>query len=179
MRTERARLDPKARKRLSQLDDTDPLFLTRRRTAYNRDAFYHNWRKLSVARPPQRVEEVELPSLEYTPHDIRHLRVTVWLTNIRKVESASEAEMLRRCVQGRMAWRSPLTILCYDHSFSEREEEEAFAAFQQQTERQAEISGAGASLMVKVQPQGQPSEPQQSAAMLQALADLAFWKDES
>jgi len=179
VRTERAKLDPKARKRLSQLDDTDPLFLTRRRTAYNRDAFYHNWRKLSVARPPQRVEEVELPSLESTPHDIRHLRVTVWLTNIRKVESASEAEMLRRCVQRRMAWRSPLTILCYDHSCTEREEEEAFAAFQQQTERQAEISGAGASLMVKVQPQGQPSEPQQSAAMLQALADLAFWKDES
>ncbi len=109
---------------------------------------------------------------------MRHLRVTVWLTNIRKVESASEAETLRRCVQRRMAWRSPLTLLCYDHSFTEREEEEAFVAFQQQTERQAEVSSAIAPVIVNVQPQEHPSEPRQSAAMLQALADLEFWKDE-
>ncbi len=178
VRTERAKLDPKARKRLSQLDDTEPIFLTLRGTPYTRDAFYFHWRKLSAARPPQKAGERELPSLQYTPHDMRHLRVTVWLTNIRKVESASEAEMLRRCVQRRMAWRSPLTILCYDHSFTEREEEEAFAVFQQQTERQAEVSSAVTPVMVNVPPQGQPSEPQQSAAILQALADLEFWKDE-
>lgn len=77
-----------------------------------------------------------------------------------------------------MAWRSPLTILCYDHSITLREEEEAFAVFQHQTERQAEVSSVLAPVMVKVQPQGQPSEPQPSAAMLQALADLEFWKDE-
>ena len=179
VRTERAKLDPKGRKRLSQLDGADPIFLTRRRTPYTRDAFYFHWRKLFAARPPQKDSEMELPSLEYTPHDMRHLRVTVWLSNIRKVENQQEAEMLRRCVQRRMAWRSPLTILCYDHSFTEREEEEAFAVFQQQTERQAEVSSAGAPLMVKVQPQGPPSEPRQSTVMLQALADLEFWKDES
>ena len=179
VRTERAKLDPKGRKRLSQLDDTDPIFLTLRRTPYTRDAFYFHWRKLYSTRPPQKEGERELPSLEYTPHDMRHLRVTIWLTNIRKIKDADHAQILRRCVQRRMAWRDPLTILCYDHSFTEQEDEEAFAAFQQQTERQAEISGAVAPLMVKVQPQGQPSEPQQSATMLQALADLEFWKDES
>jgi len=179
VRTERARLDPKARKRLSQLNDTDPIFLTLRRTPYNRGAFYFHWRKLYATRPPQKEGARELPSLEYTPHDMRHLRVTIWLTNIRKVKDADHAQMLRRCVQRRMAWRDPLTILCYDHSFTEQEDEEAFAACQQQTERQAEISGAVAPLMVKVQPQGQPSEPQQRAAMLQALADLEFWKDEA
>jgi hypothetical protein len=46
VRTERAKLDPKGLKRLSQLDDTDPIFLTRRCTPYTRDAFYHNWHKL-------------------------------------------------------------------------------------------------------------------------------------
>ncbi len=178
VRTERARLDPKARKRLSQLDDADPIFLTRRRTPYNRDAFYHNWRKLYAARPPQKEGELELSSLAYTPHDMRHLRVTVWLTNLRKVESASEVEMLRRCVQRRMAWRSPLTILRYDHSFTERDEEEAFARFQRNTEKQAGELGAVPKPAMRVESKAQPSEPRQSAAMLQALADLEFWKDE-
>src|SRR5262249_42755623 len=122
--------------------------------------------------------EQELPSLEYTPHDMRHLRVTVWLANIRKVENAQEAEMLRRCVQRRMAWRSPLTLQCYDHSFTEREEEEVFAHFQQEIERQAEVSRVVAKVAIKAQPQELSPAPQQSAVMLQALADLEFWKDE-
>jgi hypothetical protein len=108
---------------------------------------------------------------------MRHLRVTAWLTNIRKVESASEAEMLRRCVQRRMAWRSPLTILCYDHSFTEREEEEAFARFQQKTEKQAGGLDAVPKPAMRVEPKTQLPESRQRAAMLQALADLEFWKD--
>ncbi len=179
VRTERARLDPKGRKRLSQLDDADPIFLTRRRTPYTREAFYHHWRRLYAARPPQKEGERELLSLEYTAHDMRHLRVTVWLTNIRKVKDADRVQMLRRCVQRRMAWRDPLTILCYDHSFTEQEDEEVFADFQQETERQAGELGVVAKLAMRVEPQIQPSEPRQSEAMLQALADLEFWKDES
>jgi hypothetical protein len=178
VRTERAKLDPQGRKRLSQLDDTDPIFLTQRRTPYNRDAFYHNWRKLYTARPPQKEEEQKLPSLEYSPHDMRHLRVTVWLTHIRKIKDADHAQMLRRCVQCRMAWRDPLTILCYDHSFTEQEDEEAFAHFQQETERQAEGCAVGVKVAMKAHPQEPTPVPQQSTALLQALADLEFWKDE-
>ena len=179
VRTERARLDLKGRKRLSQFDDTDPIFLTRRCTPYTRDAFYFHWRKLYAARPPQKEGKQEFPSLEYTPHDMRHLRVTAWLTAIRKVKDADRAQMLRRCVQRRMAWRDPLTILCYDHSFTEQEDEEVFADFQQETERQAGELGAVAKPAMRVEPQAQPSEPRQSAILLQAVADLEFWKDES
>lgn len=178
VRTERAKLDPQRRKRLSQLDDADPIFLTRRGSPYNRDAFYFHWRKLYAARPPQKEGEQELASLEYTPHDMRHLRVTGWLTEIRKVKDTERVQMLRRCVQRRMAWRSPLTILCYDHSFTEREEEEIFAAFQQETERQANVSAAVAPLAMKVQTPGQASASWQSVATLQALADIEFWKDD-
>jgi hypothetical protein len=110
---------------------------------------------------------------------MRHLRVTAWLTDIRKVKDADRAQMLRRCVQRRMAWRDPLTILCYDHSFTEQEDEEVFADFQQETERQAGEFGAVAQPTMRVEPLGQPSEPRQSAALLQALADLEFWKDEA
>jgi hypothetical protein len=118
VRTERAKLDPKGHKRLSQLENTDPIFLTRRRTPYGSDAFRHHWRKLFAARPPQKDEQSgrELPFLEFTPHDMRHLCVTSWLSEIRKIQDADRVQRLRRCVQHRMAWRSPLTILCYDHS---------------------------------------------------------------
>lgn len=177
VRTERARLDPKGRKRLSQLEDTDPIFLTQRGTRYNRDAFYHHWRKLFANRPSQKDCEQELPRLEYTPHDIRHLRVTVWLSNIKKVENQQEAEILRRCVQKRMAWRSPLTITCYDHSFTEREDDEVFANFQRKTERHAGKLAAIPKRTEEVQPNEHSPGPRQSAAMRQALADLEFWKD--
>jgi integrase len=177
IRTERAKFDPQGRKRLSELEDTDPLFLTRRGTPYNRDAFYHHWHRLFAARPQQVDGEQALPLLEFTPHDMRHLRVTVWLTNIRKVEDTERVEMLRRCVQRRMAWRSPLTILHYDHSFTEREEEEVFADFQQETERKAEERVVVLKPTVKVPRNAQSSEVQQSAALRQALDDLAFWED--
>jgi Phage integrase family len=178
VRTERAHLDLQGRKHLSQLEDREPIFLTRRQTPYNRNAFYYHWRRLFATRPLQKEDEQELPRLEFTPHDMRHLRVTTWLAKIRKVKDTEQAQMLRRCVQRRMAWRSPLTILCYDHSFTECDEEEAFAAFQHETERQAEVSSVGAKLTMKGLPQGQPAEPRQSATLLQALADLEFWKDE-
>lgn len=178
VRTERARLDPTARKRLSQLKDTDPIFLTRRGTPYNRDAFYHHWRRLFANRTQEINGEQKLSPLEFTPHDIRHLRVTAWLAGIRKIKDNERAEMLRRCVQRRMAWRSHLTMLCYDHSFTEREEEEAWASFQQKIEQQAGELGAVSKSALKASPMEQPSKPRQSAAMHQALADLAFWKDE-
>jgi integrase len=187
VRTERAELDPKGRKRLSQLEDTDPIFLTRRRTPYGSDAFRYHWRKLFAARPPQKDGQSgrTLPFLEFTPHDLRHLRVTGWLSEIRKVQDADRVQKLRRCVQRHMAWRSPLTILCYDHSFTEYEEEEEFAeTFQRKTERQAEALAvapeetASKGLIVQISAPQTPYMPPPSAAMLQALADLEFWKDD-
>lgn len=178
VRTERAKIDPQRRKRLSQLEDTDPIFLTRRGTPYDRDAFYFHWRRLYANRPPQKDEKTgeTPPFLEFTAHDMRHLRVTAWLANIRKVEDADRAQRLRRCVQRHMAWKSPLTIFCYDHSFTEREEDEEWAAFQQSTEREVEevhvIPASSAT-----PPTASPPQCHQSAAAQQALADLAFWED--
>jgi len=85
-----------------------------------------------------------------------------------------------------MAWHSPLTMLCYDHSFTEYEEEEEFAAFQQTTERKAEALSVApkppantGSIAQIAEPQTlSTSTPQPSAAILQVLADLAFWEDE-
>lgn len=186
VRTERAKLDPQGRKRLAQLEDTDPIFLTRRRTPYTPEAFRHHWRKLFAVRPAQTDAQTGtlLPFLEFTPHDVRHLRVTSWLSEIRKVQDADRVQRLRRCVQRRMAWRSPLTMLCYDHSFTEYEEEEEFAAFQRTTEKKAEAFAVASShttntgSITQIAEPQTPLAPQSSAALLQVLADLEFWKDE-
>lgn len=180
MRTERARHDALRRKRLGDLHDADPIFLTRRRTPYNRDAFYYHWRRLFAARPEQKEGEQVLQPLEFTPHDIRHLYVTEWLTKIKKkcVRDAERARVLRQGLQRRMAWRSPLTIQCYDHSFTEQEEEEAYDAFQREVEQEQAEACIVAKQSTKTRSTEVSSESPQSKAMRQAAADLEFWKDD-
>lgn len=181
VRTERASYDPHERKRISDLNDADPIFLTRRHTAYNRDAFYHHWRKLLAARPPQKVGNATVALLEFTPHDLRHLCVTEWLTNIAKscANNPQKERRLRQAVQRRMGWRSPLTIQCYDHSRTEREEEEEFAEFQQEAEKHA----ADLSLVPTPATKGYSLASQQRSVsqvgMQQLQADLAFWEDQA
>lgn len=181
VRMERAKYDPHGRKRLSVLDDADPIFLTRRGTPYNRDAFYHHWRRLFAARPPQKDEksEAQLPFLEFTAHDIRHLRATEWLTwiNQRHGNNPSKERGLRRVVQRRMGWRSPFTILCYDHSKTECEEEEDFAEFQREKEEDAaKLSPVAARTTQSNSPVHRQEEVSCSIEQ-QIQADLAFWED--
>lgn len=179
VRTERARYDLQGRKRLADLDDTDPIFLTRRGTPYTREAFYHHWRKLFAARPLQKEGQTPLVPLEFTPHDIRHLRVTEWLTQIGKscVNNPQKERRLRRMVQRRMGWRSPLTIHCYDHSSTEREEEEAFAEFQREMEKST------ADFSPVARPASTPHAPERrtgifsQATVQQIQTDIAFWEE--
>jgi integrase len=182
IRTERAKYDPLGRKRLEDLDDTDPLFLTRRRTPYDREAFYHHWRKLYADLPSRGgCSEKEPPPepMEFTTHDIRHLRVTEWLTRIKQqcVGNAQKEQLLRRGLQRWMGWRSEKTLHCYDHSFSEREETEAFAAFQQQVEQDLSLLVGDTQQRAQAPRQGAQLPPLQSIAVHQAVADLAFWED--
>ena len=180
VRTERAKHDASRRKRLEDLDDADPIFLTRRRTAYNRGAFYHHWRWLFAARPRQKEGKQVLQPLEFTPHDIRHLHVTETLTKIKKkcTGNAERERILRRGLQRRMAWRSPLTIQCYDHSFTEQEDMEAYDAFQREVEREQEESRIVAKESTTSRTTEISFESPQSKAMRQAAADLEFWKDD-
>jgi len=179
VRTERAGYDPQGRKRLADLDDADPIFLTRRGTPYTRDAFYHHWRQLVAHRPKQQVGGKTLPPLEFTPHDLRHLRVTEWLTKIAKrcAGDQQQERRLRRVIQRRMGWRSPLTIHCYDHSSTEREEEEAFAEFQREIEQgTTELSPVTKPATTTLAPERRPGLF--SPTIVQQMhADLAFWED--
>jgi integrase len=186
IRSERAKYDPSRRKRLSDLDDTDSIFLTRRGTPYSREAFYFHWRQWSSALSQQHKREAvpatntSAPndSLEFTPHDIRHLRVTEWMTKINRrcVGDDQQKQLLRRGMQRWMGWRSEQTIACYDHSFTEREAEEAFDTFQ----REVEQSERGCSMpQLSTTASGQKGDLQQrhSEVIQQTIEDLAFWED--
>jgi hypothetical protein len=86
--------------------------------------------------------------------------------------------LLRRGIQRWMGWKSEKTIECYDHSFTEREEEETFAAFQREVEQELTASRLSSKQTTKRQTKELRQPSLQSAAVSQAIADLDFWKDE-
>lgn len=134
IRTERARYDPKRRKRLGDLADQDPLFLTRGGKPYNRPAFYHHWNKLFA--PAQR-QFKKREQVEFTPHDLRHLRVTRTVTKLRqdaKGDAAVEAELLEGFNQ-LMGWRSRKTMLIYLKTMNQRKVIEAVLADEEAQEQ--------------------------------------------
>src|SRR5712692_10008490 len=116
-------------------------------------------------------------TFEFTPHDSRHLRVTEWMTHINKqcIGNEPRKQLLRRGMQRWMGWRSEQTITCYDHSFTEREAEEAFAAFQ----REVECSAIDHDTRASSSPlqQEKDIQPAQDMAMQQVSRELAFWED--
>lgn len=127
IRTERARYDPLKHKRLEDLDDHDPMFLTRRGKPYNRPAFYHHWNKLFA---PAQLQFKKQEHVEFTPHDLRHLRVSRTVAKLRqdaKGDAAVEAELLEGFNQ-LMGWRSPETMKTYLKTMNQRKAIEAVLA---------------------------------------------------
>jgi hypothetical protein len=104
--TDRHQLDPQHR-RLEQLSDTDPLFLSARHKPYDYAAFIPNWKKLCRA-----------AKIDLNVHALRHWHVTQAMRVI--VEMAtSQAEILVRKEElvRYMAWRSSETLKAYEHYF--------------------------------------------------------------
>jgi integrase len=119
IRTERAQYDPQGRKRLEDLNDRDPLFLTRTGKPYSRPAFYHHWNKLF---PLAQCQFKKAEHVEFTPHDLRHLRTTRGITKIRKEaagDAAAEAALLEG-FQLLMGWQSPKTMTTYLKTMNKR-----------------------------------------------------------
>ncbi len=183
IRTERAQSDSLGRRDLCELEETDPIFLTNKGTSYSRTAFYFHWRrwytamKLDHRRKTADSHGTHSLSFEFTPHDIRHLRVTEWMTHINKqcIGNEPRKQLLRRGMQRWMGWRSEQTIACYDHSFTEREAEEAFDAFQREVEH-AELPQERRANSSPSR-QEQDIQHSQNIVMQQASLELAFWED--
>jgi integrase len=186
IRTERARFDPQGRKRLEQLADHEPIFLTRRGTPYTRSGWYYHWNKLLASVPPDEYTQTLGPVL-FTPHDTRHLYVS-WLLRQMKQRYGDDAEKLsalRSALQQRMGWRSPLTITCYDQSESDRERLELLDGFLQEIEQPAELNNlpsqsdlASDQSILRTPQLAHSSVNAPVSPLHRDLSDLAFWEKE-
>jgi len=109
--------DPHGRTSLSELEDAEPLFLTRRQTPYSVKSFYwywyHHYEPLQALCP-----------VRFSIHDIRHLFVSEFLITLRLAcgfgtdHFDSERYVREREAFGGlvMGWQSPHTIDIYDQS---------------------------------------------------------------
>jgi site-specific recombinase XerD len=125
VREERARHDSNGRTRLTDLGDGEPLFLTKRGTAYSYGTFKGVWRWLY---PRARAR----CALDFSPHDLRHLHVTQLLMKGRAAHGASGKgyEDAKESISRLMGWRSPDTVEVYDHTLRDADALELLVALQ-------------------------------------------------
>lgn len=175
IRTERRTHDLAGRRRLEDLDERDPLFLTRKGKPYSSEAFRYHWRQIT-----KRAKLLHY-LVGFTPHTLRHLFVTQNMMNF-KAEAAKRGTNLQDLKEGfqdLMAWRSQETMLGYDQSDKDGEALQAVGKWQRDMEEQ-DFPRIG------FQPEG---EEKPSARLTAALLpgeeawteqeDLRFWEEES
>jgi len=109
LNTDRVSLDLGLR-RLDQLGDHDPLFLSKRRKPYGYEAFKPHWYKLC-----------RTIGLDLNIHAMRHWYTTMAMRMIME-EAKSSAEIVSRKEEliRYMAWRNPETLKTYENYFQSR-----------------------------------------------------------
>ncbi len=110
LNTDRATLDRELR-RLDHLDDSDPLFLSKRGHPYDYEAFKPHWKKLCQA-----------AHITLNIHGMRHWYTTQAIRAI-ALTAQTEAEIVLRKEElvRYMAWRSPETLQTYEKYFQGRQ----------------------------------------------------------
>ncbi len=109
--------DPQGQRRLTDLSDQEPLFLTKHGKPYSTKAFYWHWYK------HYKLLQEQCP-VPFSPHDIRHLFISEYLIRLKLACGAAtpqfdaEQYLREREAFGSMVmgWQSPKTIDIYDHT---------------------------------------------------------------
>ncbi len=89
---------------LSELSETDPLFITETGRPYRYPAFYYHWHQVCVRQ-----------GLDIHPHQARHWFVTMALRRIEALPDETQREAYRQGLIAYMHWKSSETIQTYDH----------------------------------------------------------------
>ncbi len=124
--------DPRRRAKVTELGSNEPLFLTRRGTAYSVKDFYYFWYKYYL--PLQ----IQCP-VRFSPYDIRHLFISEFLLILRQecgvgtTQFDSERYLRERDGFARtvMGWSSSRTIDIYDHTRDGERTLQVLATYQQ------------------------------------------------
>jgi len=109
--------DPQKRRRLANVGDQEPLFLTEHGKPYSAKAFYWHWYKHYTS------VQGKCP-VPFSPHDIRHLFISEYLIRLKLACGAGTPQFdAEQYVREReafgsmvMGWSSPKTIDIYDHT---------------------------------------------------------------
>jgi integrase len=104
--TDRAVLDLEQR-RLEQLSERDPLFLSQRRKPYGYEAFKPHWKRLC-----------QTVSITLNIHAMRHWYTTMAMRMIMEdAQSSAEIVLRKEELVRYMAWRNPETLKTYENYF--------------------------------------------------------------
>jgi integrase len=132
---ERSQLDPEARARVEDLDNTAPIFLSRRKRQLGYSGFGTIFKRLlrnaqrhfaSAATGSDAVRLV-LPTI--TPHTIRHLHATFRVKKVRELFSTpAERERALEALVDDLGWRSAEMLKTYDHAMTKAELKELMAS---------------------------------------------------
>jgi integrase len=122
IRTGRVASDPEHRSRLEDLQDAEPLFLSRRGTQLSDTAFRARWASLRV-RTERHFRRAPVPLPHLHPHLIRHAHATMRVQVVLE-EYPHDGERQRAAidaVQVAMGWSSSQTAKRYVHAISQAE----------------------------------------------------------
>jgi integrase len=93
-----------AHRRLADLPEAAPLFITEQGQPYRYPAFYYHWRKACAQ-----------AGLNLHPHQARHWFVTMALRRIQALPDEEQQEAYRQGLITYMHWKNPETLKAYDH----------------------------------------------------------------
>ncbi|HYU73966.1 MAG TPA: site-specific integrase [Ktedonobacteraceae bacterium] len=106
LNTDRVALDLEQR-RLDQLDEHDPLFLSQRRKPYGYEALKPHWKKLCLT-----------VKITLNIHAMRHWYTTMCMRMIvEEAKSSAEIVLRKEELVRYMAWRNPETLKTYENYF--------------------------------------------------------------
>jgi hypothetical protein len=137
--------DPHGRRKLADISDQEPLFLTERGTPYSTKAFYWHWYRLYE---PLRSK----CPVRFSPHDIRHLFISEYLIKLKRAYGAGtdrfqeiDYQQAREAFGSLiMGWSSSQTINLYDHTRTGEQTLFVLAGYQKDlAERRYEALPAG------------------------------------
>jgi integrase len=132
---DRAQLDPQHRTRLEQLDDDEPIFLSRRNRQLGYSGFGIVFKRLLTnaqrhfGSAPQHPDAIRVVLPDMTPHTIRHLHTTFRVKKVRELfSSPAERERALEALVDDLGWRSAEMLKTYDHAISRSELKEIMAS---------------------------------------------------
>jgi integrase len=132
---ERSKLDSQGRTRLENLDDGDPIFLSRRKGQLGYSGFGVIFKRLldraqrHFGSAPADADAVRVPLPSITPHTIRHLHTTFRIKKVRELFSTpAERDRALEALVDDLGWRSAEMLKTYDHAITRAELKEQMAS---------------------------------------------------